>query len=108
KLITAPFLYVWAVLWTASIALGLLPDLLVDGYKSYNKDKGNIAEIRQVYIYSSTDILTDYKDIETYTAEAKTKGFSVALEKLKGSAYIVYQRKDESRYWEIVKKTMEG
>ena len=63
--------------------------------------------MRRVYIYSSTDALTDYRDVETHAAEAETKGFSVALEKFKGSAHVAHQRKDESRYWDIVKRTIE-
>jgi len=108
KLIAAPFLYVWAILWTASMALGLLPNLLADGFKSHNKDERNTTEMRRVYIYSPTDTLTDYEDVETHAAEAATKGFSVALEKFKGSAHVSHLRIDENRYWEIVKRTIEG
>lgn len=75
---------------------------------SHNKDDGNMAEMRRVYIYSPTDALVDYKDVETHAAEAETKGFSVALEKFEGSAHVAHLRKDESRYWEIVKRTLEG
>jgi len=108
RLIAAPFLYVWALLWTASMAMGLLPNLLGDGYKSHNKYEYNATEMRRVYIYSPTDVITDYRDVETHAAEAKTKGFSMALEKFKGSAHVAHQRKDGSRYWEIVKRTIEG
>ena len=108
KLIAAPFLYIWALFWTASMALGFLPNLLGDVYMSHNKDEGNMAEMRRVYIYSPTDALVDYKDVETHAAEAETKGFSVALEKFEGSAHVAHLRKDESRYWEIVKRTIEG
>lgn len=108
QLIAAPFLYAFAVFWTASMALGLLPNSLGDWYKSHNNDAGNAAEVRRVYIYSPTDTLTDYKDVETHAAEAKTKGFSPALEKYEGSAHVAHLRKDESRYWDIVRRTVEG
>lgn len=108
QLIAAPFLYAFAVLWTASMGLGLLPNSLGDCYKSHNNDAGNTTEVRRVYIYSPTDSLTDYKDVETHAAEAKTKGFSVALEKYESSAHVAHLRKDEIRYWEIVRRTMEG
>jgi len=90
------------------MALGLLPNSLRDWYKSHNNSPGNTAEVRRVYIYSSTDTLTDYKDVEAHATEAKAKGFSAALEEYEHSAHVSHLRKDESRYWEIVRKTMEG
>jgi hypothetical protein len=108
RLIATPFLYLWAILWTGAMALGLLPPLLSDGYNSHNSHEGNTAEMRRAYIYSATDTLTDYNDVETHAAEAESKGFSMALEKYKGSAHVAHSRKDESRYWEIVRRTMEG
>jgi len=108
QLIAAPFLYAFATFWTASMALGLLPNSLRDWYKSHNNSPGNTAEVRRVYIYSSTDTLTDYKDVEAHATEAKAKGFSAALEEYEHSAHVSHLRKDESRYWEIVRKTMEG
>lgn len=107
RLIAAPFLYAYAVFWTAAMALGLLPNSLGEWYRSRNHDVGNTAETRRVYIYSSTDALTDYKDVETHAAEAKNKGFSVALEKYKGSAHVAHLREDADRYWEIVRRVME-
>ncbi|KAF2257927.1 hypothetical protein CC78DRAFT_622230 [Lojkania enalia] len=108
QLIAAPFLYAFAVFWTASMALGLLPNSLGNWYKSHNDDVANTAEVRRVYIYSPADALTDYKDVETHATEAKTKGFSVALEKYEGSAHVAHLRKDENRYWDIVKRIMES
>ncbi|RYP20592.1 hypothetical protein DL767_009417 [Monosporascus sp. MG133] len=107
QLIAAPILYAWAAVWSASMALGLLPDSLRDWGNAHN-DTGNMAEVRRVYIYSPSDALTDYKAVEAHAAEAKTKGFSVALEKYEGSAHVAHLRKDESRYWEIVRRIMEG
>ncbi|KAF1992968.1 hypothetical protein P154DRAFT_591757 [Amniculicola lignicola CBS 123094] len=107
QLIAAPFLYAFAVFWTLSMALGLLPNSLGDWYKSHNHDLGNTAEVRRVYIYSAADALTDYRDVETHAVEAKTKGFSVALEKYEGSAHVAHLLKDEDRYWDIVRRVME-
>jgi hypothetical protein len=108
QLITAPFLYTFASFWTALVAIGLLPNPLREWYKSHNDDPGNAAEVRRMYIYSSTDALTNDRDVRAYAAEAKTKGFSAALEKFGRSAHVAHLRKDETRYWEVVRKTMEG
>lgn len=107
KLMAAPILYSWAAIWSALIALGLLHDSLGDWGKTHN-DTGNMAEVRRVYIYSPIDALVDYEAVEAHAADAKTKGFSAALEKFEGSAHVSHLRKDESRYWEIVRRIMEG
>lgn len=90
------------------MTLGLLPDSLNDLHMSHNHHVGNMAEIRRVYVYSLADALTDYRDVEMHAADAKRKGFSVALEKYERSAHVAHLRKDESRYWEIVRRTLEG
>jgi hypothetical protein len=107
-LIAALFLYAFGIYWVASMALGLLPNSLEDWYKSHNNMVGNTTEMRRVYIYSPNDALTDYRDVESHAAEAKSKGFSVALEKYENSAHVAHLRKDESRYWKIVRRTLEG
>lgn len=90
------------------MGLGLLPDSLSEWYRSHNHNVANTAEVRRAYIYSPIDSLTDYKDIEAHAAEASTRGFSVALEKFEDSAHVAHLWKDEGRYWEIVRRTMEG
>lgn len=108
QLLAAPILYTAATVWSGLIALGLLPDSLGDWGKAHNNDPANSAEVRRVYIYSPTDALIDYKVVEAHAAEAKTKGFTAELEKYEGSAHVAHLRKDESRYWEIVRRVMEG
>lgn len=108
RLLAAPFLYALAAVWSAAMALKLLPNSLGDWYKSHNHDTANTNEVRRVYIYSSTDALTDYKDVEAHAAEAKAKGFSVTMKNYEGSTQFAHLRKDESRYWAIVKNAMEG
>lgn len=108
QLIAAPFLYAFAVFWTAMMALGIFPNSLAEWYQSHNNHPGNAAEVRRVYIYSTNDALTADEDVEAHAAEAKGKGFSAALEKYENSAHVAHLRKDEGRYWDIVRKVMEG
>lgn len=108
RLAAAPFLYAFAALWTASMALGLLPDSLADWSRSHNHHAANAAEMRRVYIYTPEDSLTDYRDVEAHAAEAEAQGRSVVLEKYENSAHVAHLRKDEKRYWEIVRRIMEG
>ncbi|KAI6091640.1 hypothetical protein F4821DRAFT_188934 [Hypoxylon rubiginosum] len=106
RLIAAPIIYAWAAVYSVLIASGFLPDSLSDWGKTHN-DTGNKNEVRRVYIYSPSDALIDYKAVEAHAAEAKSKGFSVVLERYEGSAHVAHLRKDESRYWEIVRRIME-
>lgn len=108
QLTAAPFLYAFAVFWTVTMALGIFPNSLGEWYKSHNNHFGNLREERRVYIYSSNDALTAYKDVELHAAEAKDKGFSVALEKYVNSAHVAHLRMDETRYWNTVKKIVAG
>ncbi|KAH8781025.1 hypothetical protein F5883DRAFT_539183 [Diaporthe sp. PMI_573] len=108
QLIAMPFMYGIATLWSVLMALSLLPDSLGNWYKSHNHNVANAAEIRRVYIYSCTDALIDDKDVEAHAAEAEAKGYFITLEKFEGSSHVAHLRKDENRYWEIVRRTMEG
>lgn len=108
RLIAAPVLYALAVLWVISMAVGIFPDSLTEWYWAHNHSEGNTAEVRRAYIYTPSDPLIDFRDVERHAAEAKTEGFSVALEKFVGSAHVAHVRKDEGRYWEIVRRTVEG
>ncbi|KID93450.1 hypothetical protein MAJ_10588, partial [Metarhizium majus ARSEF 297] len=107
RLIAAPILYAWAAVWSISMALGIMPDFMGDWGRAHNNNPGNAAEIRRVYIYSPSDTLIDYEEVEAHAAEAKAKGFSVELEKFDGSAHVAHLRKDENRYWEIIRRTIE-
>ncbi|PSN69961.1 hypothetical protein BS50DRAFT_301432 [Corynespora cassiicola Philippines] len=108
QLIAAPFLYAFAICWSASVALGLIHNSVGSWYKSHNEDVGNTAEIRRVYIYSASDAITEYKDVEAHAVEAKTRGFSVSMEKYEGSAHVSHVRKDADRYRDIVKRIMKS
>ena len=61
-----------------------------------------------MYIYNPADALIDYRDVEAHAAKADSRGFSVALERYEGSAHVAHLRKDERRYWEIIKKIVTG
>lgn len=106
--VAAPILYAAAALWSAAIALGLLPDSLSDWGRAHNHDPGNAREVRRTYIYSPSDDLIDYEGVEAHAAEAKSEGFSVELVRYEGSAHVAHLRKDEGRYWMAVKKIVEG
>ncbi|CAH0020755.1 unnamed protein product [Clonostachys rhizophaga] len=106
RIVATPFLYIWAIGWSFLVALGLVTTS-GDWAKAHN-NKAVETEARRVYIYSGTDVLIDDKGVESHAADAEAKGFSVKLEKFQDSAHVTHARKDEHRYWEIVKRTWGG
>jgi hypothetical protein len=108
RLVLGPFMYALAALWIALMAVGVLPSVLKDWARAHNDRARNSKEVRRVYVYSPIDALIDWRDVERHADEARTKGFEVKLEKFEGSAHVAHLRKDEGRYWGIVKRAMEG
>ena len=60
------------------------------------------------YIFSKTDKLVDFADVETHIREATGSGFKVQSEIFEGSEHVSHIAKDEKRYWEAVQNTWES
>ncbi|KAH8885033.1 hypothetical protein GQ53DRAFT_751638 [Thozetella sp. PMI_491] len=104
KLLIGPLVRLWLVYY---LFLGLFrPDPLKQLALSHNDPK-QAKEVRRTYIYSEEDKLVDWKVVEKYAKDAKSKGFNTRLEKFSGSAHVAHARQDETRYWKIVKETWE-
>jgi hypothetical protein len=72
---------------------------------SNNKKKvDDDAVIKSCYIYSESDDLVPWKDVEEHAAWAVTKGREVDLEKFKDSPHVGHMRQDPERYWAIVER----
>lgn len=67
-----------------------------------NEVKG---ELSRAYIYSETDKIVDWREVEEHTRDAKKKGYNVRVEKFEGSRHVSHVMSDEKRYWEIVEST---
>ncbi len=108
QLIAAPFLY--ALLQPSGLLSCLWASYLIHWPSGTNLITTRVIQPRcDGCIFTvPTDALIDYRDVETHAAEARTKGFSVALEKYDHSAHVAHLRQDESRYWDIVKRAVEG
>ncbi|MCJ1473767.1 hypothetical protein MMC13_002418 [Lambiella insularis] len=59
------------------------------------------------YIYSRTDKLVWWKDIEGHVDEAEAKGYKVRTETFEGTEHIAHMRSDATRYWKIVEGAWE-
>lgn len=68
-------------------------------------DSGLInKKAKRCYLYSETDDLIPWTDVEQHAAEAKDKGWEVTLEKFDDSPHVMHMRTDPKRYWNVVSK----
>ncbi|KAK3390617.1 hypothetical protein B0H63DRAFT_390608 [Podospora didyma] len=109
RLLALPLIYAVTYTWGVLIATGWL------GFRDWTRIWGDAhndplknKEIRRTYIYSEKDGLINYKLVEQHADEAEAKGFEVRREKFVGSEHVAHARKDEGRYWDVVRTTWEG
>ncbi|KAH7313903.1 hypothetical protein B0I35DRAFT_279848 [Stachybotrys elegans] len=74
-------------------------------YDSHNHVKG---EVRRAYIYSESDKLVDYHDVDRHADHARQRGYSVRQERFTGTRHVAHIRGDEERYWKVIKETWQG
>ncbi|KAF2673457.1 hypothetical protein BT63DRAFT_421605 [Microthyrium microscopicum] len=57
----------------------------------------------RVYVYSKTDDMVRWQDVESHAAEAATKGWSVKTDRFEESKHVGHMVVDAQRYWANVK-----
>ncbi|KAJ5167719.1 uncharacterized protein N7482_003313 [Penicillium canariense] len=60
------------------------------------------------YIYSDTDDLVDWRDVERHASESEASGWAVRREKFQGTPHVGHMRAQPERYWSIVKEYLEA
>ncbi|KIW00154.1 uncharacterized protein PV09_08330 [Verruconis gallopava] len=60
----------------------------------------------RVYIYSKTDRMVGWKDVEYNANLAKENGYSVRTERYENTEHVGHLRKDPERYWEAVQAAL--
>ncbi|KAG5657855.1 hypothetical protein KAF25_007888 [Fusarium avenaceum] len=109
RILLTPFIYLMVVSWQFLKVLGITKDWLVFWGKTHNEARGKKErELRRTYVYSETDALVGYEDLEAQAAEAKKLGFEVRMEKFDRSMHVAHARTDEARYWSAVQETWSG
>ncbi|CAH0055217.1 unnamed protein product [Clonostachys solani] len=104
RIVAAPFFYLLASAYAALIFLGVWEDMQVVWGDRHN-DPDTVLETRRTYIYSDTDKLVGAIDVEAHAGRAEKAGFTVRRERFRGSEHVSHARKDETRYWDIVRGT---
>ncbi|KAJ5171267.1 Protein of unknown function DUF829 TMEM53 [Penicillium coprophilum] len=60
--------------------------------------------LSRCYIYSDTDDLVDWRDVESHAANAEAEGWAVRRESFKNSPHVGHMRAEPDRYWGIVRE----
>jgi pimeloyl-ACP methyl ester carboxylesterase len=65
--------------------------------------------VPRLYMYSPTDLLIPYQNVEAHAMAAKASGIEVRLEKFEGTSHVAHIRgaENQKRYWDAVKKIWE-
>jgi hypothetical protein len=109
RLLGKSLLFVFLVLFRLIHALRIFPDPISLARKVVNdpslvqaaNPEGKLA---RCYVYSDTDDLVDWRNIESHALEAEAKGWVVRREMFKGSPHVGHMRAEPDRYWGIVKQ----
>jgi hypothetical protein len=56
------------------------------------------------YIYSDTDELVDWRDVESHAVNAEAQGWAVRRELFRNSPHVAHMRTEPDRYWGIVRE----
>ena len=88
--------------WATTIPFGI-PDPIERIRQALNDKELMKSELCRCYIYSESDSMVDWHDIEDHAADAAEKGFIMQSEKFEGSGHCAHARvAGGTRYWAIV------
>ncbi|KAL8721431.1 MAG: hypothetical protein Q9225_001906 [Loekoesia sp. 1 TL-2023] len=91
-----------SVYWVVFIPFSI-PDPIERVRQALNDPKIMQGETKRCYIYSETDPMVGWDDVEAHSQDASKKGFMVQHEKFEGSGHCAHVRIDGGiRYWAIV------
>ncbi|KAJ5440108.1 uncharacterized protein N7458_011106 [Penicillium daleae] len=63
--------------------------------------------LTRCYIYSDSDELVDWRDVEEHATESEASGWVVRREKFQGTPHVGHMRAQPERYWSIIKEYLD-
>lgn len=101
----------WAIAAIIVTCLMVVPQILgieimaTRGPRELNSPQNIPQKSARLYVYSSSDKLIYWKDVEKHAEFASNKGYAnIILERFDGSSHVSHLRLDPSRYWNAVWK----
>jgi hypothetical protein len=101
----------WVIAAVIVTCLMVVPQVLgieimaTRGPRELNSARNIPHKSARLYVYSSSDRLIYWKDVEAHAEAARYKGYTnIILERFDGSSHVSHLRLDPSRYWNAVWK----
>ncbi|KXG54193.1 Protein of unknown function DUF829, TMEM53 [Penicillium griseofulvum] len=109
RLLGKSLLFVFLVLFKLIHSFSIFPDPISLARKLINdtslvRAANPGGTLSRCYIYSDTDDLVDWRDVESHAANTETEGWTVRRELFKNSPHVGHMRAEPDRYWGIVKE----
>jgi hypothetical protein len=95
---------VLCLMFLAAHILGTV-DVLEVVREEMNNTKLMAKTARRCYLYSETDDIIGWEDVEEHAIDAKRKGWAVTLVKFQGSSHVGHVKQDPEKYWNAIEKT---
>ncbi|KAJ5824994.1 hypothetical protein N7447_007334 [Penicillium robsamsonii] len=109
RLLGKSLLFAFMVLFKLIHSFPMFPDPISLARKFINDtslvrtaDPG--GTLSRCYIYSDTDDLVDWRDVESHAVNAEAEGWAVRRELFKSSPHVGHMRAEPDRYWGIVRE----
>jgi hypothetical protein len=112
RLVSKSFLWVSLILLRVIHVMTRSPDPITRGRKMIN-DTSLVQAVNaknmptRCYIYSDTDELVDWRDVERHASDSEACGWVVRRERFQGSPHVGHMRTAPDRYWGIVRDYLE-
>lgn len=96
-----------AVLWAVHRAFEL--ENAVDRLRRLLNDPHVLQlEAKRFYVYSKSDKLVKWEDVEEHADGAARQGYDVVMEKFEESEHVCHMRMDQVKYWSTLEKFWES
>ncbi|OJJ69890.1 hypothetical protein ASPBRDRAFT_197607 [Aspergillus brasiliensis CBS 101740] len=80
----------------------------IDDYRADLNDPELFGEARRLYLYSRTDEMIPWQDVEGHMIEASRRGYAVTGVSFEDGKHCGLVMGDERRYWDAVERAWEG
>ncbi|KAF9249397.1 hypothetical protein DTO013E5_2784 [Penicillium roqueforti] len=109
RLLGKGFIFAFLVLFKLIHSFSMFPDPISLARELINdtslvRAANSDGTLSRCYIYSDTDDLVDWRDVESHAVNAEAEGWVVRREVFKNSPHVGHMRTEPDRYWGIVRE----
>lgn len=109
RLLGKGFIFAFLILFKLIHSFSMFPDPISLARELINdtslvRAANSDGTLSRCYIYSDTDDLVDWRDVESHAVNAEAEGWVVRREVFKNSPHVGHMRTEPDRYWGIVRE----